>query len=254
MKLNLMNLAFLVIIFLRVDLMNSIEMINGHDTLIRMIKKFVPITAKILEAGAHDGRDTLLLASAFPGGCVYAFEPVLPSFYELKKRVAKLRNVNIFNCALGEISGNSSMYISNYVSGAVAGKSSSSLLRPGLHGQVSTTGKIFNETQIVKVMTVDQWLLQQKNVVIDFAWLDTQGTELQILKASPNFLSNLKAIYTEVEFVEAYEKQPLFTHVKNWLLSKGFILYAADFNLNKVKDRAYKPGDRWFGNVLFVKK
>lgn len=55
-------------------------------------------------------------------------------------------------------------------------------------------------------------------------FLDTQGSELDILKGARELLrEHTVAIVTEAEFVPFYEGQPLFGDLSGWLAEQGFI-------------------------------
>lgn len=61
---------------------------------------------------------------------------------------------------------------------------------------------------------------------VDFLKLDVQGYELAVLHgAAENVLKEALVVHTEVEFVEMYEKQPLFAEVDQFLRSKGFVFH-----------------------------
>jgi len=58
---------------------------------------------------------------------------------------------------------------------------------------------------------------------LDFIKLDTQGSELDILKGSDKILrSPLIGLEIEMEFISLYKDQPLFGDVVNFLGSKNF--------------------------------
>ena len=93
----------------------------------------------------------------------------------------------------------------------------------------------------------------------DFLSLDTQGSELEILKGAEDLLYKyLVGIVTEVEFHELYEKQPLFGDLCNYLKKQNF--YFVGFrNLIKVAPYRYQLGLRGQGfdftaNALFLLK
>lgn len=88
---------------------------------------------------------------------------------------------------------------------------------------------------------------QQNNVShLDMLWLDMQGYELNVLKSlSPELLSTVKVIHTEVGFIEAYEGQPTYPVVKQWLEEQGFTEVARDFE---------NTTDWFFGNIVMIKK
>ena len=57
----------------------------------------------------------------------------------------------------------------------------------------------------------------------DFLSLDTQGSELDILKGAEITLNNCVGLQLEVSFAELYEGQPLFSDIDAFLRSKGFV-------------------------------
>ena len=72
---------------------------------------------------------------------------------------------------------------------------------------------------------------------VDFLKLDVQGGELDVLEGAEQVLGDTLVVFTEVEFVEMYEGQPLFGDVDRHLRNKGF-----RFNgFNGIATRAYAP-------------
>ena len=57
---------------------------------------------------------------------------------------------------------------------------------------------------------------------IDFIKLDVQGSELTILSNAKRLLESCLLVQVEVEFVELYEGQPLFSDVDNFMRSRCF--------------------------------
>lgn len=67
-----------------------------------LVKPFLPLDPNVLEAGAHSGEDTLLLANAWPKGHVFAFEPV-KNFFQLilnNLNANSIKNVSAFPIGL----------------------------------------------------------------------------------------------------------------------------------------------------------
>ena len=86
-------------------------------------------------------------------------------------------------------------------------------------------------------------LLQKENInEIDFIKIDTQGSELDILKGATNFYENLIGLEVEVEFIELYYKQPLFSEVNSFIESKGFSLIDLKRYFWKRKRKNYSTG------------
>lgn len=188
----------------------------------------------VLEAGAHNGTDTKRLA-ALTKNKVFAFEPVPHLFAQLKSQTQNIKNVSIFNKALGDSDQKLQMFVSDGQSDA-----SSSLLRPARHLEKNPE-VTFNNVIEVDMITLDSWALENNVENIDFMWLDMQGYEYNMLKASKTMFARLKVLYTEVSTIELYESQVLYSAYKEWLIESGFKLIKEDLHWG------------FTGNALFVR-
>ncbi len=224
---------------------------NSTQEVLELIKDYLPSKSVIVEAGSYNGNDTFQISHSWPLGTVYAFEPVPEFFTLLKKKMQALPNVHCFNLALGENSGTAEFHPAFNPKNPKQGYPSGSLLEPKEHLNFSSV--IFNGVIHVKKVTLDEWMQQQHVNHVDFIWLDLQGYELNVLKASPTCMKTLKAVYTEVEFVEAYKNQYLYNDVKQFLQEHGFMLIATDFDECDAYKPSIKQGERWYGNALFVR-
>jgi hypothetical protein len=93
----------------------------------------------------------------------------------------------------------------------------------------------------VSTKTIDDWALENQIFKIDFLWLDMQGMELQVLKASPQILQTVAVIHTEVHYMENYKGVPLVSQLKEWLFGQGFqIFLETQENIN-------------YGNITFIR-
>ncbi len=85
----------------------------------------------------------------------------------------------------------------------------------------------------VTTRTLDQVAADRDDVPLpDYISLDTQGTDLEILKGAPAALDSAVAVVTEVEFVPLYEGQPLFGEICDFLTQRGFV-FARFFRLHQ---------------------
>lgn len=201
-----------------------------------LLKKYLPANPVIIDCGAHIGSDSIELARVFPKSKIYAFEPVPAIYDKLLKNTKRYKNIECCQLALSNIRGIASMYISSGLSDA-----SSSLLKPT--GHIKNHKEVFfNEIIDVKTITLDEWAESNNIKIIDFLWLDMQGLELQMLKASPKILKTIKVIHTEVSLKDSYENESKYSEYKYWLKENGFneIIEALPLNTD-------------MGNVLFVK-
>lgn len=208
------------------------------------LKKDNPI---IVEAGAFNGDDTKKMSLMWPASLIYSFEPVPEIYNLLCENTKNFKNVKCFQMALFEKNGIAKFY--NSVSDFAPNKSfaSGSLLAPKEHLK-SVSWVKFDKTFEVPTITLDSWALENKIDHIDFIWFDMQGVELNVIKSSPKIISTVKAIYTEVEFVEFYKGQYLYKDVKDYLQKLGFEIIAADFTDDEIETKHLEEG-----NVLFIR-
>ncbi|MEQ1798590.1 MAG: FkbM family methyltransferase [Lacibacter sp.] len=200
------------------------------------IRKFLPSNPVVIDAGAHVGGDSIEMCRLFPGSRVHAFEPVPAIFQLLKHNTRKFNRITCHTTALSNHTGQQVMHVS---SGASDG--SSSLLQPSEH-LTDHPDVFFNQDITVQTMTLDEWAAKQGIEQVHLLWLDMQGFELEVLKASSVILSKVKAIHMEISTRPTYEGVPLYGEVKAWMETQGF----------RVEVEAIPKG--WdMGNVLFVR-
>ncbi|MCT0212100.1 MULTISPECIES: FkbM family methyltransferase [Synechococcales] len=72
---------------------------------------------------------------------------------------------------------------------------------------------------------------------IDCIKIDVQGSELAVLQHAQRILPNVLLIQVEVEFVEMYRGQPMFSDVDAFIRGKGFQFHS----FNQFGGRAFKP-------------
>lgn len=200
------------------------------------LARYLPANPVIVEAGAHVGCDTEELARQWPGGVVYAFEPVPALFSELERRTRMLPNVHRSRQALSDLNGSQTLHLSK---GASDG--SSSLLMPDKHLEVHP-GVSFEEHIKVDAVTLDQWAQDQAIGRVDFLWLDMQGIEAAVLRASPKVLAQVRAVHTEVSLMPVYAGAIMYPEFRAWMDEQGF----------RVEREILPYPD--MGNVLFVRR
>lgn len=81
------------------------------------------------------------------------------------------------------------------------------------------------KTVTVNVKTLKQWAAEQGVDRFDYIKIDTQGSELEILRGAEDILCSTRCIDIEVEFNPIYEGQTLFGETDTYLRSKGFSLW-----------------------------
>jgi len=213
------------------------EKIISHRDIAKYLKMKDPV---ILEAGACDGFDTKRFAQDYRRGKIYAFEPVSNVFAMLKKTVAKYSNVKIYNLALSDENGFTEINI-NEVGNTDAIPGSSTLNTPESQFLQLYPDMKFNRTERIQTKTLDTWAEEEGIDKIDFMWLDMEGMEYRVLKASNKILKTVKVLYTEFTRVPRYENDILYSDYRKWIEEQGFILVK--------EETLYESG----GNMLFIR-
>ena len=237
-----MNLFNKVILKLKIETRFLLEqkwgLVKAGNEIIpkNKLRKFIPANAVIIDAGAHIGADSVELARMFPSATIHCFEPVPAIYSFLLHNTRRCSNIKCFDMALSNESGHAKMYVS-----AGGSDASSSLQKPADHLADHSDVTFEKEIQ-VRTKSLDDWARDNKISKVDFLWLDMQGHELEVLKASTLILPTIKAIHTEVSLKNTYENAPLYKDYKSWLESEGFHV-----EIEAIPDGAD------MGNVLFVK-
>lgn len=213
-------------------------------SVLTFISPYLSTAPCIVEAGAFRGDGTLFMSEWWPQATIHAFEPVPELFAQLNSSVAGKGQVRTYPYALGEAEGERTFYVGEKRRYPGVASQSGSLLKP--KDRLNWTSfMVYPRTVNVPVVTLDAWARQHGVSHIDLFWLDVQGYAFNVLKHARDILQSTRLIYTEVEFVEAYEQQHCYEEVKTWLEELGFVMIARDF----------KEQQSWFfGNVVFMNK
>jgi FkbM family methyltransferase len=97
--------------------------------------------------------------------------------------------------------------------------------------------------ETIELVTLDEWCSENGFARIDLIKLDTQGSELDILRGATRALANASVVQTEVEFNPMYAGQPLFGDVDRYLRARGFVLWHLD-NLSHHRQYGSRVGLR----------
>ena len=109
------------------------------------------------------------------------------------------------------------------------------------------------EKKTVETVSLDEWCRDADLPGVDFLELDTQGSELDILRGSEHLLAtSTVGLQVEVEFFRIYKNQPLFSDIDNYLQPRGFRLF--DLSRYRLR-RAYLKtrGQLLWGHAFYFK-
>ena len=112
------------------------------------------------------------------------------------------------------------------------------------------------KTISVKTTTLDSFFSANPDLPRpDMIKLDTQGTELDILKGAVKCLETCSLVEAEVEFFPMYKDQPLFHDVMGFMLDQGFeLLYLNRVFSQRRGFQGFSKGQITFGDALFVRR
>lgn len=166
----------------------------------------LPKTGTIFEIGAHKGEDSVKLAAAVPDGYLHLFEPDPRNHDSLVPLIGPKVRVNV--SALSSTAGIAKLHQSDAAGDLAGWAGSSSLLAPKEHLR-EFPHVSFPTTTSVIVETLDDYCKTNAITSIDFVWMDTQGSEYNILLGSANMIreNRIGAIYLEYYDKEMYQGQ-----------------------------------------------
>jgi FkbM family methyltransferase len=167
------------------------------------------------------------------------FEPDEDECRLLRRRYQDRPGVEIVPRALGSEAGPATLYITRE-------PACSSLYAPlddiiDRHPRLESQ-RLASREQI-ELIRLDDWCQQQGVNVVDFIKLDTQGSELDVLRGAVRTLERVLVVQTEVEFNRMYAAQPLFGDVDRFLRDQGFVLWHLE-NLCHHRQRGARSGLR----------
>lgn len=147
-----------------------------------ILKSLLQPNSVFIDVGANIGYFSLLAARQSPSGSIVAFEPVTHLYQELQANVAlnKFSNVTAVNLALGEQEENRLIYLSG-----PDNEGMSSFYKPENY-----SGK----SEMVKVIPLDKWIMDSTIKKIDLIKIDTEGSELAVLKGMKEVIKRFEPL------------------------------------------------------------
>jgi FkbM family methyltransferase len=208
---------------------------SPYDTLRKIINGEKSIT--FVDVGANTGQTIDLVKKDFKNTKIYSFEPTPELVKQLSDKYKDDKRVIISENALADFEGEAKFYTSTY-------SPTNSMLVPDvdLYTEIHSdrVDDLKNLKEItVPVTTLNNWY-KTNNVTeyLDVIKIDTQGTELQVLKGADELLKDkIKIIVLEVQFVNFYKGSPPYYKIFEFLYENEFNLldFFNTMRLNKLE-------------------
>ena len=179
---------------------------------------------KLVDIGARGGSMEELAILA-PFSHYYACEPDPEEAQNLTDKLKnenKWREVTIVPEAISSKEGETNLYITKHAGLSSLLKPNDAIIKRFYADPVFQIESSVNIPAISLNHASDRYGFQDAC----FLKIDTQGTELDILKSGRQFVEeHVLAVYIEVEFHPFYTEQPLFSDVDSYLRSLSFSLF-----------------------------
>lgn len=197
----------------------------------------------IVDVGAANGFNSVAWEQFKDRLQLIMFEPDQRSFNNL---VAS-QNELVYNAALAECEETRDLYLTRK-------PELSSFYRPNKkYLDLFPNKDRWDILECIQVKTSPLHSFQEQIGQVDFMKLDTQGSELEILRGSAQMLQGCLGVELEVEFIELYEGQPLFGDVCQYLKSRGFEFYDFITEYRYGRKELNRRGQLAFADAIFLR-
>lgn len=180
--------------------------------LVLSVKSHCDIFKTIIDVGANIGQFALASSYIYPEAKIYSFE-ALPSLNStLSKNLKQLRRCKIYNLALNSTSQDIQFYEcdNSQVSSALKPLANNSRLNE----IVVHSDRLDN---ILKTSEIERPSLLK---------LDVQGFEKEVLKGATGLFNVIDYVLMEVSLIHAYQNEPLFNEMNEFMSLNNFSLIA----------------------------
>lgn len=214
---------------------------QGID-LVQDINQLLPVfqTEIVFDVGANIGQSAKKYLTWFPKSKIYCFEPVKDTFCELQDKFKGNDNIYCFQLAFGAFKRKGEMMLQGSPDVFF-------LLDPLKNNLVNT--EVAREK--VAIETLDEFCSEKQIDHISFLKIDTEGSDLDVLKGSENMLSQQAIDMVEVEAGMncRNERHVSFETLKQYLEAKKYFLFGI---YEQVNERFAKEPHLRRANPVFV--
>jgi FkbM family methyltransferase len=152
---------------------------------------------------------------------VVGFDPDVAECERLRQHYRSAPQVEVVALGLGAKPGPATLHVTKDPSGNSLYPTVADVVErfPALAG-----GQV-EHTVDIELTTLDEWCAQAGRARVDVIKVDTQGSELEVLKGAAGALEHVRAVEVEVEFNPLYEGVALFGDIDRFLRQRGFVLW-----------------------------
>lgn len=181
----------------------------------------------IIDCGAHIGISVLYFKTLYPKAKVIAFEPDRVNFELLRRNIEtnNLKDITVYNVAVADFVGNATIYGDFSLNSESVGNTI-----------IKEWGDRENFTsETVPVLKLSSII--ENIAVIDYLKIDTEGTELSVLRDIRESLHKVRNIY--VEFHEYDGNKNRLSEIEKLLGQANFNISIENIDITKVLSDKY---------------
>lgn len=204
---------------------------------IRHLVKLVKPGMTFIDVGANVGAYTLNIGRLLTEGKVFSFEPNPRAIKYLKKNIELngLKNTQVLELGLSDR------------------EETAVLNTPSLTTASINKHTTSQETETIKLTTLDKFCKENSLDNIDLIKIDTEGHEMKCLKGASEIIEKNKKLILVVEIDDncttaGYTKEELFNYITN-MGFKGFSPKGYPFDKKEIKSLSKEFAD----NIIFIK-
>lgn len=177
----------------------------------------------VVECGAKNCAETVAFHKLLPQAEIYAFECNPDTLPLCRITVRGIDKIHLVERAVSDKCGS----VTFFKIDPRRTRTTWSDGNPGASSLFLASGKYkvedYAQTPVtVTAVTLWDFITTAKLDKIDLLWMDIQGAELLALRGLGPAITRVKLIHLEVEFIEMYTGQPLWSDVRRFLRRHGF--------------------------------
>lgn len=174
----------------------------------------------VFDCGAYIGEWTSMMTNIFPLAKFYCFEPTQSSFERMIQLLSNQKqSISFENILLGEQDGKRVTFFQSLKNCDLG----NSIFKENTEHFKELSKDYINVTKVTK--RLDTYLKESNIKKIDLLKLDTQGSELLILKGLGDEIKNVRYIIIEVSNLNYNDSSPDFIKMIKFLWEHNFSLY-----------------------------
>jgi FkbM family methyltransferase len=194
----------------------------------------------VFDVVAFNGEVSVNYSRLLPKATIFSFEPFMDSYNLLLSKAQMNKKIKPFNFALSDVSGNQVLHVNSHT--ATNSFYETTLEADQIWGNENLL-TLSHKTEI-KTKTIDEISMEFGLNTIDILKIDTQGTEIRVLKGAKRMLSEKKIliIYLEILIKETYNGQGTLDEIHKMLIDNNYELVSF-YNNSYTKDLILRQTD-----------